>query len=237
MINSKKQNHKLDPNVWVSTLHNLENHNQDHKLDPNIWVNTLPKKKNNNQIIKYGLLSVIFIVGLVLVSSIKNETRNLQKKIDNLRTSVNSLKFDLHQATLDHEVITSPQNISKLAKAFLDYDLSPYKKSQIKKITDTEARIINIKKVQNKSDKPTKVAKIISKTKVEIKKLQNLYSNPKKIPGEIKIKIAKKIEQKKNILQQLYDSPGKVITKERVVNWSAIQLVKVFLGIPIIPGK
>ena len=89
---NQKEN-ELDPNVWVSTLHNLENHNQDHKLDPNIWVNTLPKKKNNNQIIKYGLLSVIFIVGLVLVSSIKNETRNLQKKIDNLRTSVNSLKF------------------------------------------------------------------------------------------------------------------------------------------------
>ena len=34
-----------------------------------------------------------------------------------------SIKFNLKQAILDNEVITSPENISKLAKEYLNIDL------------------------------------------------------------------------------------------------------------------
>ena len=64
-----------------------------------------------------------------------------------------------------------------------------------------------------------------------------MYSNPKSIPGEVKIKIAKKIEEKKGELKQMYESPSEIISLEKVQKWGAIQIVKAFLGIPIIPGK
>ena len=38
-----------------------------------------------------------FIIGLIFVSLIKNETRNLQKEISNLQASIKNLNLDLHQ--------------------------------------------------------------------------------------------------------------------------------------------
>ena len=35
----------------------------------------------------------------------------------------------------------------------------------------------------------------------------------------------------------LYSSPQEVITLEKAQKWAAVQVVKVFLGMPIIPGK
>ena len=57
-------------------------------------------------------MTVLFICGLLFVSVVKNETRNLQKEINNLEANINLIKFNLDQAILDHEVITSPENIS-----------------------------------------------------------------------------------------------------------------------------
>ena len=45
----------------------------------------------------------------MLVSAIKNESKILQKEINNLYASINTLKYNLHQASLDQEVITSPE--------------------------------------------------------------------------------------------------------------------------------
>ncbi len=52
------------------------------QIDSEKWVNTLPKRKTNNKLKKYSLTLTFFIVGLILVSVIKNETRGLQKEID-----------------------------------------------------------------------------------------------------------------------------------------------------------
>ena len=38
----------------------------------------------DNSIQKYSLVTILFVIGLIFVSVIKNETRNLQKEIDKL---------------------------------------------------------------------------------------------------------------------------------------------------------
>jgi len=38
-------------------------------------------------------------------------------------------------------------------------------------------------------------------------------------------------------LKNLYEKPQEVVTLERVQRWAAVQVAKVFLGIPVIPGK
>ena len=125
----------LNPKKWLNTLPNanMETNQEEYKLDNQRWVDTIHKRKKDNSIQKYSLVTILFVVGLIFVSVIKNETKNLEKEISNLLASINTLKLDLHQATLDHEVITSPENISRLSKEYLETDLVPYKKSQIKK--------------------------------------------------------------------------------------------------------
>ena len=93
------------------------------------WVNTIPKKDTfnnvatyNNPAWKYSLVVVLFVCGLLFVSAVKNKTRNLEKEINSLRASNNVTKFNLDQAILDNEVITSPENISLLAKEYLNID-------------------------------------------------------------------------------------------------------------------
>ena len=126
----------LNPKKWLNTLPNvnIETNQEEYKLDNQRWVDTIHKRKKDNSIQKYSLVTILFVVGLIFVSVIKNETRNLQKEIDKLEATINIIKFDLHQTTLDHEVITSPENISRLAKEYLESDLVFYKKSQIKQM-------------------------------------------------------------------------------------------------------
>ena len=219
------------------------------------WVNTIPKKDtynnvatHNNVAWKYSLVVVLFVCGLLFVSAVKNKTRNLEKEINSLRASNNVIKFNLDQAILDNEVITSPDNISLLAKEYLNIDLVSYKKSQIKKLRDENEKFtkvnkikkekINKKKIKNLSDSiKTQVAKRIEIKKTEMRKLQELYYNPKSIPKEIKTQVAVQIEEKKNEIRNIYSAPKDIFTLERVGKWSVIQIVKLFLGIPIIPGR
>ena len=70
-----------------------------------------------------------------------------------------------------------------------------------------------------------------------MRKLQELYSNPKSIPDEIKKQVAVRIEEKKIELKNIYSAPKDILTLERVGRWSVVQVVKLFLGMPIIPGK
>ena len=84
-----------------------------YKFNPEKWVH--PGKKNKF-FKKYILTTTFFVIGLILVSSIKNETRKLQKDIAELKSSLVSIKITLHEATLDHYYLTSPDNIDKLAK-------------------------------------------------------------------------------------------------------------------------
>ena len=186
----------------------------------------------------------MFVCGLLFVSFVKNQTRNLEKEINYLKASISSIEFNLSQAILDNEVITSPENISKLAKEYLNGDLTFYKKSQIKNLNSNnqsleEKNIKNKRKILNNLHKniKTHVAMKIKKKKEEIKKLQELYNDPKSIPGEIKTKVAKQIQEKKFELKSLYKSPKDTISLGKAWKWGMVQVVKAALGMPIIPGR
>tara|TARA_Y100000310_G_scaffold302366_1_gene339616 strand:+ start:388 stop:1113 length:726 start_codon:yes stop_codon:yes gene_type:complete len=241
MINQEK---------WIGSLSikNTRFSNIKNQLDHDRWINTIPKKNTHSSMHKYSLIVILFVCGLLFVSAVKNETRILQKEINNLETSINIIKYNLDQAIIDNEVITSPENISLLAKEYLNVNLVSYKRSQIKQLSDeveklnkinkTKKEKINKGKVKNlPANIKLKVAKRIEEKKTEIRKLQALYSNPKLIPDEIKTQVANQIEEKKTELKNIYRSPKNVVTLEKVGKWSAVQVVKAFLGMPIIPGR
>ena len=240
----------INKDKWIGSLpgKNTRFSNTINQLDYDKWIKTIPKKKSHNSVRKYSLMSIVFVCGLLFVSVIKNETRNLQKEINNLETSINLIKFNLDQAFLDNEVITSPENISRLAKEYLNINFVSYKKNQIKRLGDgmdvisepveKDVSSKSVEKNEKLSENLKKgIAKKIEKKRTEIRKLQELYAQPETIPGEIKIQVAKKIKKKKTELKNLYSSPKEVITLEKAQKWVAVQVVKVFLGMPIIPGK
>ena len=233
----------IDHGKWIGTLPLIKNKDSDNNTfctNPNKWTNTLPKQKTKNGIKKFSLTLVLFVIGLILVSTIKNKTRNLQKEINDLRASISDIKTDLHKATLDYEVITSPENISQLAEKYLETELVYYKKSQIKELHEKVEKpsLLDVTKDNKQKSKiKLKVAQKIKEKKIELQKLKELYKQPEKIPDEIKISLAKKIEEKKTELKKLYKDPKQSIDIKKIQQWGAIQIVKVFLGVPIVPGK
>ena len=210
---------------WISSLSkvNTKFSKTTNTLNHKKWTSTIPKKDTYNSVKKYSFMTILFVCGLIFVSIVKNETRNLQKEINNLETSINLIKFNLDQTFLDHEIITSPENISLLAKKHLDIDLEPYKRSQIKQLNTENQKLAKINKTE------------IKKTKIQ--KFKKIYLHPKSIPNEIKTHVAKRIEEKKVEIINIYNEPKSIITLERAGRWTVIQLVKVFLGMPVIPGK
>ena len=139
----------INKDKWINSLpkDKIEPNQEGYQLDSGRWENTIPKKRTFNSVKKYSLMLVLFVSGLLFVSVVKNETRNLQKEINNLEASINDIQFNLNQAILDNEVITSPENISRLAKEYLNTDLISYKKSQIRSLNN------HIKKEEKKNKK------------------------------------------------------------------------------------
>jgi len=237
----------INQDKWIDSLlkTNIKFNEETNQIDHHRWINTISKKKTYNTVRKYSsvkkftLMTVLFVCGLLFVSALKNGTRNLEKEISNLTASVKAIKFNLDQAILDNEVITSPENISRLAKEYLDTDFISYKKSQIRQLNEDTKTVIKINKKDNNLSTKIKsgITKQIAKKKTEIRKLQELYSNPGSLPGAIKTQVAMKIEKKKIELKNIYNEPKDIFTLERVGRWSVVQVVKLFLGMPIIPGK
>jgi hypothetical protein len=231
----------INEDKWINSLPktNIKFSGEVNQIDHEKWISTIPKKKTYSAVSKYTLMTVLFVCGLLFVSVVKNGTRNLEKEINNLRASVNVVKFNLDQAILDNEVIKSPENISRLAKEYLDTDFISYKKSQIMQLNEDTKTIIKINKKDNNLSTKIKseITKKIEKKKTEIRKLQELYSKPGSLPGVIKTQVAMKIEKKKIELKNIYSEPKDIFALERLGRWSAIQVVKLFLGMPIIPGK
>ena len=198
------------------------------------------EKKTNIFFVKYTLVGIL-LVSLLFIPIIKNKTRNFQKEINNLEASIGILNSSLNHAKLDNEIITSSENISKLAKEHLNIELVSYKRSQIKDFSEAKnltKKKDNIKKNKNiKAIVKSKIEKNIEIKKKEIKKLQELYAEPKEIPNQARTLIVKKINDAKDDLRVLYDSPKDFVTLEKARKWGVVQVVKVFLGIPVIPGR
>ena len=193
----------INNDKWINSLPNINSKKNQEllQIDNDKWINTIPKKnnynipkKNNYNVVKkYSFMIIVFVCGLFFVSVVKNQTRILEREINYLKGSINSIEFNLKQATLDNEVITSPENISKLAQKYLEEDLKYYKKSQIKNLYGDNKILKKQKKKNNAkllnklpSSVKAQVAKKIKKKKEEIDKLQELYSDPKSIPNEVK---------------------------------------------------
>jgi len=246
----------INQDRWINSLPyvNSKSAKETDQLDHHRWVDTIPKKNSYNSynsynsVKKYSLMTILFVGGLLFVSAIKNETRNLQKEINYLESDISVIEFNLNQAILDNEVITSPENITRLAKEYLNTDLVSYKRSQIKNLNDKVENVAKLNKIKKEKNYKKKienlsasakleVIKKIETKKTELRKLQELYQSPGSIPGEIKTQVAKKIEEKKFELKNLYNSPKDTITLERVGKWTVVQVVKAFLGMPFIPGR
>ena len=231
----------INQDKWINSLPkaNIKFSGEVNQINQDKWVNTISKKKTYSAVSKYTLMTVLFVFGLLFVSVVKNGTRNLEKEITNLRASVNVVKFNLDQAILDNEVITSPENISRLAKEYLDTDFTTYKRSQIRQLNEDTKTIFKIdEKDNNLSTKiKSEITQKIEEKKTEIRKLKALYSKPGELPGAIKTQVEMKIEKKKIELKNIYNEPKDIFTLERVGRWSIIQVVKLFLGMPIMPGK
>ena len=233
----------IDPTIWTNTIAKTKTINEDSEINSNKWLESVPKKDNDNIFKKYSLVSILFIFGLIAVSFIKNETRYLEKEITELQKSIYEHRFNLHQATLDHEVIASPENISLLANDYLETDFIYYKRDQIRNLNNSEKNLVQTKakKIKEKksfSDKSKiQIINKINKKKEDLAKLKKIYSEPKTLSKELKIKISKKIKLTQKELTSLYSDPEIVIKSERAQRWAAFQIVKIFLGIPIVPGR
>jgi len=210
-----------------------------HEVNESKQINYTEKKNRFNTAGKYSIITTLFVLGLIFVSIVKNETRDLEKNINGLRVENNQIKYDLEQAILDFEVITSPENLSILAKEYLNDEFRTYKKSQIVSLNHNSKSENVFKKKTKNTKKETKnlIFKEVQKRKNEIKKLQTLASNPVEIPGEIKTRIVKSIEEKKLQIKNLYTSPKETMTKTKAQRWVILQVAKAFFGVPFVPGK
>jgi len=206
-----------------------------YKLNPEKWVPQAKNKIESKQK-KYVLLFSFFIFGLVLISTIKNETRKLQKEIYNLQSSLNKIKITLHEANLDYQYLTSPENIDKLAKENLDGNFTFYKKSQINSLNE-EQQVKSKIEQKNKKSINIKIAKKIKEKKIELRKLKELYSNPSDLPATLKKQIENKIKTKKTEIEELSSDPNEFWKNKKVQRWAGVQIIKAALGIPIIPGR
>ena len=230
MINSEQ---------WKNTIpvKNLGKNNKNYDLDPERWLNTLPQNNKKSSTKSFSITLIIFLIGLIFVSVIKNKTRSLQKEINDLQASINNLEIDLNLTTLDYEVITSPENLSKLAKKHLEFELHSYQKSQIRNLKNEEQLLAKINEIEDQNFASITKSKIKKKYKENIKKVKKLYNEPEKIPGELKMTVRKEIKKNKENIKKIYDNPKEIFTKEKLQRWGTIQIVKAFLGMPIIPGK
>ena len=95
------------------------------------------------------LILIILISGLIFTSLIKNKTRLLEKELHYLNNEIKDLSFNLAEASLDFQYLTTPKHISLLAKDFLDENFSYYKESQMIKSIKLEKDPAILKKSKN----------------------------------------------------------------------------------------
>ena len=167
------------------------------------------------------LILITLISGLIFTSLIKNKTRLLEKELLYLDNEINSLNFNLNEASLDFEYLTTPKHISLLAKDFLDEDFSYYKESQIKKPIKPEKDSAILKKSKNDNtvsqfsteesvNKKSNIAKEIDNRQLLITKKIEIQITGDAFTGEETIKylaILKKLKNDNTFTQLSTEKP------------------------------
>ena len=94
-----------------------------------------------------------------ITSAIKNKTRVIEKSIYKIDSRIVAKEKDLHEIELDYFYLSSPNNLSKKIKDFVDVEYMPMDFSRIylnyKDFTDSQKKITilkmnNEKKTQKK---------------------------------------------------------------------------------------
>ena len=167
------------------------------------------------------LILITLISGLIFTSLIKNKTRLLEKDLLYLDNEINSLTSILSEASLDFQYLTTPKNVSLLAKNFLDENFFYYKKSQIKKSIKAAKDLVILKKLTNDNTfKQSSIEKSVNKKSNVAKRIDN---------SQLLIV--------KTIYNRQPQRSEKIVVSKKVQKWVGLQVIKALLGIPSIPGK
>ena len=169
------------------------------------------------------LILITLISGLIFTSLVKNKTRLLEKELLYLDNEINSLNFNLNEASLDFEYLTTPKHISLLAKNFLDENFSYYKESQIKKSIKQEKDLVILKKLKNDDtftqlsteksvNKKSNVAKKIDNTQLIITEKFGTQITDDAFSGEETVKYLAILKKLKN------DNTSSQLSTEESVN-------------------
>jgi hypothetical protein len=71
---------------------------------------------------KYLATLVFLLLGLASIHFLKNETRELEVKIEKKTKNISDLREDLEIQKVEFGYLSNPQRISKLAKIYLSKD-------------------------------------------------------------------------------------------------------------------
>ena len=156
------------------------------------------------------LILMILTTALILTSLVKNKTRMLEKEIANFNNAIANSNYKLTAAIIEYEFLTTPKNISSLARDHLDEDFSFYKKSQI-------MELIEVKNVFN--------------TKNQTKKKNIIVKSNIKQPVHLGLYI-----QNDTHLKQV-SNPEKNEISKKIQRWAGIQVLKALMGIPPVSIK
>ena len=95
---------------------------------------------------KFIISILIFVAFLIITSTIKNETRILEKKIKNLNTRVLLSEKNLNEAQLDFYYLSSPKEIEK---RLYTIGFDNYRPIDYSRIFLDISDFININKISN----------------------------------------------------------------------------------------
>ncbi|MEJ6771866.1 MAG: hypothetical protein QNK48_01570 [Pelagibacteraceae bacterium] len=71
---------------------------------------------------KYVVSLFFLLLGLISIHFLKNETREMEVKIEKLSKNISYLKQDLEVEKLEFYYLSNPQRVSKLAQEYLPND-------------------------------------------------------------------------------------------------------------------
>ena len=101
--------------------------------------------------------TIIFLLFLIIISIIKNETRIIEKKLSKLNKQIILKERDLNESELDFYFLTSPAEIEKRVKILGNTNYNPINNSNIflnlSNFTDTQKKLSILNKYNEKETK------------------------------------------------------------------------------------